>query len=42
MFDAAGEHDVRADDVGASRVVPRFSLSLHVVDGGEDGCTCVG
>jgi hypothetical protein len=41
VVDVAGEYDVRADVVGSSKVVPRFSLTLCVVDGGEDGWTCI-
>jgi hypothetical protein len=41
VVDAAGEYDVRADVVGLSKVVPRFLLTLCVVDGSEDGCACI-
>jgi hypothetical protein len=27
--------------VGYSKAVPRISLTLPAVDGGEDGCTCI-
>lgn len=41
VVDAAGEYDVRADVVGSSKVVPRFSPTLCLVDGDEDGCTYI-